>query len=373
MKKIGDKIKNNSSNNNNSTTNNNQNIYNDSELDLEIYHELFNIPIQSRNIVQKKNICNAGVAFLKCAYHDVVNLVGNKYIAHISGKFGEHDITYYLEPYTYYYKLEELVEKTARQYGVKRPTIFSPLSRRAVNIKVDFGELRVSKFDEAKIDFKLEENNLLDILQTNKTLVWNIEIVDEHRIPRPKENINKKIVPLFENIYQIYEFSVEENEFIYLDASIGDVKRFGNCIYMNLSEYKCIDDIDTRYYKLKIDNYTQAFFNNNDKYYWNFYKFDRIYKERIRTEADIDYVLGFFENEITKYLGVKRTIDNNKAIRTYEDRDSYHYSKNKHFRSSAIGYVRFEKSEHWLFEDYISYIITYMNYYYPEFYWVGVV
>lgn len=324
-----------------------------------------------QNSMLTKDVYCAGIAFLRCAYHEVADIIDKKYIARVMGKEGEYDVEYYLRPYMAYYDYEELLERTARQYGVERPTLFSPQSRRAVSVSVDFGDYKVSKSDSLVIDFKLKENNLLDRLQIEKTLVWNVEIIDEHEIPQPKENTNKQVVPLFNNEYQIYEFSVEENEFIYIKTRIGDIKRFNNCVYINLSENQYLDDV--RYWKIRINDCTKAYVDKIDYKYWNFYKLNRIYKERIRTEADIEYVFGFFENELTSCLGIMRTLGENRAIRTYENRDAYRYSKNKNFRSSAICYVKFEKSENWLFEDYISYIFAFMNYYYPEFYWVGVV
>ena len=200
-----------------------------------------------------------------------------------------------------------------------------------------------------------------------------MEWLEQHKIPRPKENIDKKIVPLFENTYHIYEFLTQKNEYIFFESQVADIKRYGNTIYVGLSDRQNIES--SRYSKLVIHSYdsTGVFFQKFLYFFENFYYNNRFLKERIRTEADIAYVLGYFKNDIANYLKMVRMLGNNKAIRTYESRDAYYYGKEKALRSSSICYIKFSENEHWLFEDYVSYILEYMNYYYPEFYWVGVV
>lgn len=329
----------------------------------------------------KKNRCDltgidsycAGITFLKCPYHEVEEITCKKYNAYVLGDGVNFEVEYSLKPYKGYYKIEEIVERTARQYNLKRPPLFSPLSRRAIKVEVDFKHHEIPQsHNNVTIDFKLNENNLIDILQIEKTLVWNVELLNDYEVPDPKQNTNKSVIPLFDKVYQLYEFTVEENEYIYFESSVSDIKRYENNIYVNLKENNDIEDC--RYYKIKINRYKNSSFSNEIKIYENFFHYNRYSKERIRTEADIEYTFNLLENECTYYKGIiRKETPNNLAIRTYKNEDAYHYSKNKKLRSSAICYVKFNQSDNWLFEDYISYMLAYMNYYYPEFYWVGVV
>lgn len=317
------------------------------------------------------NLYNAGVAFLKCPYHEIGEYVGRRYKARGKRKAEEYDVYYRLVPFTACRSREELLERTAGQYQIEQPVLFSPLSRRAVTVKVDFGDKAVSGAEEIAIDFMPEENGLSGLLLGGKTLVWNVEITAQHAIPRPKENIDKKIVPLFDSTYQLYEFSVEKNAYILMETQDSDVKRYGSSIYLGLGKNQSPDN--ARYWKLALHEYTNGLPDKVRDRFHNFYAQDRIRKERVRTEAEIEYVLGCFQNDVAEYMGISRSLGDRHAVRTYESRDAYHYTKDKIFRSSAVCYVRFKQSDSWLFEDYVSYIMAYMNYFYPEFYWVGVV
>lgn len=321
--------------------------------------------------LERENVYSAGVAFLKCPYHEILAFTGRQYRAYVKCGTEEYEVSYRLEPFNAYRAKEEVLERTARQYRVEQPVLFSPLSRRAVHVKVDFWGKEVFGVDDINLDFRLDENELSDILQGGKTLVWNIEIKEQHEMPLPKENIEKEIIPLFDNTYQLYEFSTDKNEYIFVEAQASDVKRYGNSVYLGLGEQQNLDTV--RYWKLVLHEYADGFWNGVKDKFCNFFATDRIYKERVRTEADINYVMGRFMNDVAEYKGISRTLGDRHAVRIYESREAYHYSKDKIFRSSAVCYVKFKKSDSWLFEDYVSYIMAYMNFFYPEFYWVGVV
>lgn len=320
---------------------------------------------------QRENIYTAGVAFLHCRYSEITDIIKNRYRAHVTTKDEDYYVDYFFKKYYGFYEREKLLEETAHQYSIGCPVLFSPMSRRAFIVVLDFGNYNISKSDNLKIDFQLDINGLSGMVDTEKTLIWNINIADENEIPRPRENTKKTVTALFDNTYQIYEFYTDGNEYIHIKSDIADIKRYENSVYVNLNENQDIENI--RYCKIKINDYTRAYEENRKNIFQNYFKQNSIYKERIRTEADIDYVIKSFENENIQYSGLKRIPDNNKLTRTYEKRDLYHYPKNTRLRNSSHCYLEFVENNYMYFEDYISYILAYMNYHYPEFYWTGVV
>ena len=324
---------------------------------------------------KKNGLCSAGVSFLFCKYQDVFKYLNRKYKACVTTNNDSFEVEYYFEKYGGYYDIERIIERTAMQYEVDVPILLEPISRRAINVIVDLSKYGFSKSDNMIIDFQFAKNGLTEIIKEKTTLVWNVEIVEKNEIPRPRENTDKKllakIVPFFEEVYQLYQFPSNENEFYYVESKIQDIKRYGSSVYLNLHEKEKIEDV--RYSKLIVHDIPQKYIDKIDCSFRTFFDDRCINKVRIRTEADIDYVMNSMKNDIALYQGLCRKRDNEDSIYIYNSYDAYYYPKNKILRSASICNVQFRSSENIYFEDYVSYILSYLNYYYPEFYWVGVV
>lgn len=316
----------------------------------------------------KGNIYCAGIGFLNCRYHEIRGYINKIYSAKVTTKDSEYQVSYRLYPTTVFFEKEEKAEKTALQYGIKVPAIYSPMSRRAVLVKVEFNNYKISKSDQLQIDFQYKNNGLDHILLSGKTLVWNISVSEKNQIP--KENTKKSITPAFAKTYQIYEFDTKINEYIYIESSGADLKRFGDTIYLGLSENHSINDL--RYWRIQLNSYSLDYLKDTDFSFRNEFISKDNFKERIRTEADIQYIMNCFDKKYFKYKGCQNK-EGRRSIEVYDKRNSYHYPKDKHLTSSSFCYVVIEETENIYFEDLVSYVMAYMNYFYPEFYWVGVV
>lgn len=340
-------------------------------LDLKPLSEkmtLFISDLHSKE-AERKTIVIGG-CFLRCSYSSLKEWFDRAYVASVRTEDGTFDIEYRIEYYGVFLNSEKEIERLARQYNVTIPSIFSPWSRRAALIKLDIADERFEKIKKADIDLQFESNGLLDIVEKGKTLIWNVDVVQEHEIPRPKENIDKEIVALFDNSFEILEFSVDENEYILINSPYVGIKRYKNCLYINTSDG--ITSSDLRYSKFIIKDVPISYWDNLEDGFENFYTKNRVKLDRIRTEADIAYALECFNNSIVSYVGFSRTLRDFKNIHIYEKRDAYYYTKGKALRSSSICYLHFKMQKSWMAEDYVSYILAFMNYFYPEFYWVGV-
>lgn len=315
-----------------------------------------------------KNIYCAGIGFLNCRYHEVQQYVNKVYSAKVKTKDSEYQVSYRLYPTSLLLDREEKIERTGIQYGIKVPPIYSPMSRRAVLVRAEFGSCEVNRSDQMQIDFQYEANGLDHILLPGKTLVWNVSISEKNQIP--KENTNKAIIPLFEKVCQIYEFDTGINEYIYIESSETNLKRSGDTIYLGLDESKSISDL--RYWKIRLNSYSLDYLKNTNFYFINEFTSEAVYKERIRTEADIQYIMNCFDKRYFRYKGCQNK-EGRRSIQVYDKRSSYHYPKDRHLTSNSFCYVIIEETETIYFEDLVSYVMAYMNYFYPEFYWVGVV
>jgi len=311
---------------------------------------------------------NEQIAFLNCNYSEKFSYMQKKYKALIQTKKGNQELEFSLVPFYDFYELEKSLEKTARQYEMDIPAIFSPFSRRAVKIDINLNLLKDEEIDFNSIDFQLEKNNLTDILLLNRTLVWNVKNKKQDEIQEPLECSNKSIYSLFEIPYDIYEFATEDNEFFYIKTSAIDVKRYKNAIYINKEQ----EDDELCYEKWSIENFSDYYKKDLEYSFENFYE-NKIKISRIRTKADIDAIFNQFKNDFAIYEGkiIQGKCPLNK-IYAYERTDAYFYSNEKLLQKGSVIYVKFKKLQDKFFEDAVNYIMAFVNYNYPEFYFVGV-
>ena len=344
----------------------------DADKQYAEWHEVIEkLPVFNERLVFEASKPDA-VAFLKCRYSEIGKYTGKTYKAKVVSDDKESNVQYTLHRYYGFIEdRERLLEKTAIQYGVERPVMFSPFSRRAVSVKIEEPD-KIK--DGANIDFMLEENGLSRILLSGKKLVWNVKIESKDTFSEPDRVEGNEVVPFFENVYEIYKFKVTEKQFVYANTGISDTQRYENSIYVNLTEGKTVESVD--YSKITLEQPTENWQETlGDFYADNFWGNKIRNKERIRTEADVKYVISSFGDRVLlKKVTLNKDEKSVKSIVTYDKDDSYHYIKDKHLRSlKHCCYLGFEQSDHWLFEDYISYILSFMNYFYPEFYWVGTI
>lgn len=314
--------------------------------------------------VQRRGNVYAGVVFLNCKYSEIADYKRNYYaVVHTSE--GDLEVKYNLIPYEGILKCEKRLEQTALQYGINVPLIYSPMSRRAMIVKVDIDAAFVEKNRDFFIDFLFEKNKLKGVVLNKKTIVWNVKTVDKERLPHPKDNVDKTIIPLFDSAQTIYTFDVNDNEYFYVHSENIDVRRYKNKVYLGIDSNMKIDSID--YEKFSICYGNSDFIEKNNLFVNN-YNFEGRLKDRVRTKGDICNILSCFELKCEEvcFSGKQN------PIRTYENRCTYHYPKEDVLKSSSVVYVKVQDSKEIYFEDYISYVFSYLNYYYPEFRWVGV-
>lgn len=343
------------------------------------YHEIVKIDPHKEHMVFEEldktqdpgNVYCAGTGFLKCHYHEIGSYTDREYLAEITINQSRYKVPYRLYRSYVFFPEEERLERTAAQYQISFPFLYSPMSRRAVLVKVDLGAWEVKESDRFAIDFRYRQNGLENIMIPGKTLVWNVSLLDKNQIPRPGENTSKKVNAAFPGEYKIYKFETMENEYIYVESQEAEVRRINGDIHLAVGKDRAVDDL--RYWRICINPSAQEDIHKAGDCYINHFKQGALFKERIRTEGDIRYVLNSFEGEHFVYKSCQSQLGNQRSIVTYDRHSSYHYPKNRHLRSSSFCYVKLEETDSIFFEDWVSYVMAYMNYFYPEFYWVGVV
>lgn len=336
-------------------------------IDIDCVSEFINMKDKEIN----ENKYMAGVAFLKCKYSDVQKYTSKTYKARIRTKLGEVIASYNLFFSNVFLEREKILEITANQYKIDKPFIFSPFSRRAVSVCINFDGINLDEIIDVNLDFK--NNKLDEIILVNKFLLWNVEMFDKEDIFFPTENTQKKIVALFEDDYEIYKFELNpENEFLYVDSDGAYIKRIDDEVYLAINNNTNLESLI--YIKLKINKISRSIKEDEEFIFENeCNKTIQGIKTRLRTEADIEYTINQFAPKGIKYLGYQVALKGRKSIYVYDKDNTYHYPKSGRLKSSSIAYLKFQESNDLFFEDKISYLINFLNYKYPEFLWVGVV
>lgn len=319
--------------------------------------------------IQKRGHVYGGVVFLDCRYSEIGDYKKD-YYAKLHTESGETEVKYNLIPCNAYMECEKTLEQTALQYGITVPLIYSPMSRRAMLIKLDIDVRTAGKNSAAVIDFQYEKNKLDKVVLSDMTLVWNVETTGKERLPRPKDNVDKTVVPLFDSTYLIYSFDVNDDQYLFVQSNNTDVKRNGSRIYFGIdkeidSEYA----IETLNYQLFTVHHDNTYYAEScDRIFENKYNFEGFRKHRVRTKGDIFSLINCFDLKYEDvYFSEKHT-----AVHTYEKRHAYHYPKDDVLKSNSAVYVKIQPCGDMYFEDHVSYVFSYLNYYYPEFRWVGV-
>lgn len=318
------------------------------------------------NVFKRGNVY-AGTMFLKCKYSELIDFKKD-YSGVVYTDTGEKycDVTYNLMPYHALMEEEKKLEQTALQYNIDVPIIYSPMSRRAVVVKVNIDVKNVREHRNYSIDFQYDKNGLDKNIYLNKTLVWNVSSEGKDVLPRPRENSEKKITAQFDKNFVIYSFYAGENDYYYVRSDNHDIRRIDDSVYLGIDSRTQIEYIE--YQKFTIENINKSYIENIMSFE-NKYNPDYCLKKRVRTKGDIHNILSCFG---ISYDGIYFK-PKYEAVCTYGKDYKYHYPTDNVLISSSVVYIKLsDNTDDIFFEDYVNYVFAYLNYYYPEFRWVGV-
>lgn len=311
--------------------------------------------------VMEDELLFAGLAFLNCRYSELRAKLDRDYRAELVDQSGAHHRTAYrLTPVYSLVEKEKLVERTAIQYGVACPPLYAPMSRRAVSVWVKVP----ASTDYPEVDFRYQDNGLAGILLGEMVPVWNVEV---GRCPHPRETPDK-ITPFGDACSLVYEFPAQANEFIYAEGAGLGLKRQGDKVY--IAAEQPLENVSFN----RITLHETQDRPSCGIFFDNLFDDTRIRKERIRTQADMADVIGRFQLTGLKFAELGTECGERPSVRIYDHEHAYHYPKSLRLRGGrTCCYVKFQNDGDLYFEDKVSFVTAYMNYFYPEFHWVGIV
>jgi len=316
---------------------------------------------------------SAGFAFLLCRYSEIQDLLRKTYTAAVTSEDGgiSREVPYRLRLTSQFLHEEEWLEYAAVRNGVLCPPLYSPMSRRAVEVCVDFPGEGALWQDRFRIDFRYEKNGLKGKLLSGVELVWNVK---ENSSAASSRETTEKQTPFGDQTYGVYEFFPKPNEFIRAQGTGWDVRRANGKVYINLRDgSRTVTPAFSCFMLQDVLGKASAMMGP----FRNRFDCERMGRERIRTQADVTEVMTRFRPAGLEFLACHLQLGSLRPVKIYEQEHACHYPKSPRLRGrNTRCYLQVKEPESGeaklFFEDLASYAAAYMNYFYPEFYWVVV-
>ncbi len=310
--------------------------------------------------------------FVNAPYDELKNICTLKYRGRLVTSDGnEKNFSYCLQRHERFIAAEKILFEVAALYKIKRPVIFSPYARKAVDIKI-FG-VDAAEVKNSKVDLELEKNNLRGKL-VKGNLFWNVQIetgemrrggeVDEY-IGVDGKLIRYEYFHTFNADEKVFVLPVQYCDDLHIKTENGD-RNITLCYNSVLKErdYQKVTLSDVP--EMSDDVFTNDFPRRNDKL-------------RLKTEGDVAKVLACFNEtrfgKICPAQFASFNAANFKPLASYAESDRYFYPPENillgNVRNKPVCCIKFGGNS--IFKiDYANYVLHYLNQNYPEFGWAGV-
>lgn len=326
---------------------------------------------------------NCGV-FINCTRTKFFEVCGKNSYKAIINEFGKiREVKCKLVPDDRYIWAERILFRLAEQYKIKTPVIYSPFARKYAKIVFDCEDNVIAdKIDS--IELNIDEISESQIYSTfDFVYMWNVHIRDDRRnnvneIPKASRYISPyfnelKYIFCYENIGS-NAYVVSESDDAYKTISINRNDSTINIYSLDKN------DFDKRY--IEIERISDDISNEFCCKY-NYYSVNMYDLLRIRTFADVQYVINCFnENPYDVELSVDEKSFGKSDIfqreSTYYNRISYREVYKNAERSLDLYTtikcnIYFECKDIIVADDYKDYVLSFLNERYPEFIWNGVI
>ena len=345
----------------------------DSDL---IFSQQDESPLEKNSTPEIENIC--GEFFLDVGYRELRNFCDDKtYHGQIITADGSvKKFSYKLRRHEKFIYKEKILFELAAMYKIRRPIIFSPYARKAVELKIN--DLKPEDLATAQsFDLKLAENKLTGKLLTDSVLCWNVKIGDadtnlggevEEYFGGEGNLIRYEYFHTFDRDAKIFVLPNQHCDDLHVLTDDAERKiRLGynsvlkerGCRLVELSTVEKISD----------DTFTNDFPRKNSKL-------------RLRTEGDLEKVLACFnETRFGKIFPVHfyrfGGNENPNSIKIYRREDRYSTPEVNRLlgatRDKTICFLKFSGDANSKYKtDYANYVLHYLAQNYPEFSWAGV-
>lgn len=298
------------------------------------------------------------------------------------GETGEKKVFHYqLAPSRELVEKEKFLYQLAQVYSIDRPVIFSPLSRRCISIRLadDILPTTAKKFFSGVFDLQLEENDLAGKIVEHKELLWNLQIY-----PCDEDGTSEISPDLAVGAVQrgVRFYDVNEGTFIGYrgtGSSIEIAEKNKDSIHLLLKS----NDAANELWAIDVNEAADPL---HVLYFENTYEMPRFGEmRRLRSKGDIIRTLHRYE---MKWAACSDDISLEKpeqgiSVVPYIDEDTYGYAMTTEGKEYSLErkrylpfcYIHFKLKDlfykNYLY-DYAQYVLSDLDYRFPDFNWHGV-
>ena len=306
--------------------------------------------------------------FLNEGYERIKSIVGDdgnrKFFEGEYCKDGQTEkFQYYLKFDRSFVKKQEMIYRVADFYKISNPVVYSPFSHKSFYVIYD----RELDKENVKLDFRFRENGLNVIL--DKQLYWNIkETTIENKTydaKLPYGNETRYVFKFSKNKKGKYLLALPTNN----QTKVYDIKfdEFGSEIVIDhdMDDFLILEILD-----VDKSSSTVKALKSNKMFFTNLIDYTGPITSRLVSKGDIEHAIAPFRNT----MGVKCEISD--GTNTIVGRYASKYRANRYsrifFHVIRREYILFisDNSDCYI-NDYINYVIDYLEYHYPEIEWVG--
>lgn len=311
--------------------------------------------------------------FLNVKFAELSDFCGKVYSGIVVTADGAaKNFTYTLRRHEKFIAHEKILFDAAAMYKIRRPVIFSPYARKAVEIKIT-GASETDFVNCQRLDFQLDKNNLRDKLLTDCELCWNVEIseVNSNRGGEPEEYIGADGRMIRYGYF--HEFNPDENIFVLPDQHCDD---FSVTLNESAQIFKLVYNSVLQESGCKIIRLSECGEADDETFTNDFPKTNTI--QRVRTAGDVEKILSCFNaTRMGKIFPAKfEQKPPVKTVTLYDNAARYYVSPVDkllgQMRNRQICYVNFEGGDTIFKADYANYVLNYLSQNYPEYRWAGV-
>lgn len=344
-----------------------------------------------------------GDYFLDCSYAEAKDLCADEfdtvfpYQGYIETDGERMPFHYRIVPNLRYIERERQLWDMAHLYHIARPAIFSPYARRAVKIQIPNEEReiadRLREDCENHAPFCFADNDLDDKLLCDRHLLWNVRTATRELPSYGGVDGDERsyFAPYGDQEIYRYEFSnVNENEFICpvpeeMEAVIAAEKDWEQKRIILITRRRLQSDCMSMTILRSAEEQGKggegcAVFSNRD----SARRASAFPKERLRTQGDLERVL--YALSMPNYNFSCSFAEVSSTVKTYPNvimrysnelrygdadvlREQSLYGKNRHL---PYCYLRFSGEPKFL-NDYAEFVLSFLEYRYPDVQWVGVI
>ena len=272
----------------------------------------------------------------------------------------QHKFKYKIKFNNEFIKKENIIKKLDIYYDLNNSVVFSPFGRKAVNVV-----LMEDIPEDVHLDYQFKLNGL-NIVK-DKILAWNLNITEtDYKICNGKVPYGDEIKYHF-----IIEKSPNDNWYYILPENnqtlVYDVKftENGTEIWTDheIERFQLIEWNNVDRDRLEIKN---LLLENN--LFFNYIEKTNFICNKIRTLGDVQYAIRPFRKNMDIICG----ISDGKGIPFLRYSIKYRNDMQIGMRTLRESFLKFEFLQQFKYKnDYVNYVLSYLEYYYPEIEWIG--